>query len=622
MKEVTYLLEAAHAYARFLIQCGENGEAGSFSRSQTRLPGSKPMPGEGGGDLNLYHAKVRLLNFANSQQIGESDGMKEILGSIPTAYWRQCIPELITMLHSDIEPVRDNVTDLLTRMAKEHPRALSYAIAVAAAAADDEADAAGEGFEVGGFRSNPEALAAVRERFASASRALEAIGKVKSALSATDPRLFADVTLVVSELGRLAVLHDEELLTSLQDLHGDVTSRIASVSESSEPIEDVMRPAVAELDRLVRDALSGAGFVTPHVKSFAKKYREGLLDAVNEFKGSVASDPSNGWRAVKEQMVQLARGLQRKRELRLKNLSPSLAKLESRPGGFAAPMPGDVGGDVDSILVDIVSVGSDVTVLPTKSRPKRITLLGSDGTRRVFLLKGNEDLRLDARLMRFGSVVNAALLSDPESRKRSLEYSTYSVTPLAGNSGLIQWVEKATPMSAIFAGWQRRTRAAAALPKVVPPPGSDPDPEWRPPEPPEAATTRPLDLFYNRVSAALRAAGVLATAKRRDWPQDVLHDTVQRMRAEVPQDYLHRELWCGAPTASAWLQKSVRHARSVATASVVGHLIGLGDRHLDNVLVNLTTGAVVHIDYNVSFDRGLTLPVSFFFFLFPCWRFV
>jgi PI-3-kinase-related kinase SMG-1 len=622
VKEVTYLLEAAHAYARFLIQCGENGEAGSFSRSQTRLPGSKPMPGEGGGDLNLYHAKVRLLNFANSQQIGESDGMKEILGSIPTAYWRQCIPELITMLHSDIEPVRDNATDLLTRMAKEHPRALSYAIAVAAAAADDEADAAGEGFEVGGFRSNPEALAAVRERFASASRALEAIGKVKSALSATDPRLFADVTLVVSELGRLAVLHDEELLTSLQDLHGDVTSRIASVSESSEPIEDVMRPAVAELDRLVRDALSGAGFVTPHVKSFAKKYREGLLDAVNEFKGSVASDPSNGWRAVKEQMVQLARGLQRKRELRLKNLSPSLAKLESRPGGFAAPMPGDVGGDVDSILVDIVSVGSDVTVLPTKSRPKRITLLGSDGTRRVFLLKGNEDLRLDARLMRFGSVVNAALLSDPESRKRSLEYSTYSVTPLAGNSGLIQWVEKATPMSAIFAGWQRRTRAAAALPKVVPPPGSDPDPEWRPPEPPEAATTRPLDLFYNRVSAALRAAGVLATAKRRDWPQDVLHDTVQRMRAEVPQDYLHRELWCGAPTSSAWLQKSVRHARSVATASVVGHLIGLGDRHLDNVLVNLTTGAVVHIDYNVSFDRGLTLPVSFFFFLFPCWRFV
>ena len=40
-----------------------------------------------------------------------------------------------------------------------------------------------------------------------------------------------------------------------------------------------------------------------------------------------------------------------------------------------------------------------------------------------------------------------------------------------------------------------------------------------------------------------------------------------------------------------------------------GHLIGLGDRHLDNVLVDLATGDVVHIDYNVAFDRGLTLPV-------------
>ena len=42
-------------------------------------------------------------------------------------------------------------------------------------------------------------------------------------------------------------------------------------------------------------------------------------------------------------------------------------------------------------------------------------------------LKGNEDLRLDARLMRFGEIVNAALFSDEEARRRRLRYSTYSV---------------------------------------------------------------------------------------------------------------------------------------------------------------------------------------------------
>ena len=68
-------------------------------------------------------------------------------------------------------------------------------------------------------------------------------------------------------------------------------------------------------------------------------------------------------------------------------------------------------------------------------------------------------------------------------------------------------------------------------------------------------------------------------------------------------------MWCSSPGSAAWLAKVTAHARSVAAASVMGHLLGLGDRHLDNVLVDLRSGEVVHIDYNIAFDRGLTLPV-------------
>lgn len=39
--------------------------------------------------------------------------------------------------------------------------------------------------------------------------------------------------------------------------------------------------------------------------------------------------------------------------------------------------------------------------------------------------------------------------------------------------------------------------------------------------------------------------------------------------------------------------------------SMVGYIIGLGDRHLDNVLIDMTTGEVVHIDYNVCFEKGM-----------------
>ena len=43
--------------------------------------------------------------------------------------------------------------------------------------------------------------------------------------------------------------------------------------------------------------------------------------------------------------------------------------------------------------------------------------------------------------------------------------------------------------------------------------------------------------------------------------------------------------------------------------SMIGYIIGLGDRHLDNVLVDLSTGEVVHIDYNVCFEKGKGLRV-------------
>lgn len=43
--------------------------------------------------------------------------------------------------------------------------------------------------------------------------------------------------------------------------------------------------------------------------------------------------------------------------------------------------------------------------------------------------------------------------------------------------------------------------------------------------------------------------------------------------------------------------------------SMVGYILGLGDRHLDNILVDFCTGDVVHIDYNVCFDKGLRLKI-------------
>lgn len=41
----------------------------------------------------------------------------------------------------------------------------------------------------------------------------------------------------------------------------------------------------------------------------------------------------------------------------------------------------------------------------------------------------------------------------------------------------------------------------------------------------------------------------------------------------------------------------------------VGHVLGLGDRHLDNILLDLQSGQVVHIDFNLCFGKGAALRV-------------
>ena len=49
--------------------------------------------------------------------------------------------------------------------------------------------------------------------------------------------------------------------------------------------------------------------------------------------------------------------------------------------------------------VTICGLQPIVVALPTKTRPKKLVLMGSDGRAYTYLLKGRDDLRTDERLM-------------------------------------------------------------------------------------------------------------------------------------------------------------------------------------------------------------------------------
>jgi serine/threonine-protein kinase ATR len=53
-------------------------------------------------------------------------------------------------------------------------------------------------------------------------------------------------------------------------------------------------------------------------------------------------------------------------------------------------------------------------------KPKKFTLLGSDGKVYGFLAKLNDDLRKDARTMDFNIMINSFLKKDSQARNREL----------------------------------------------------------------------------------------------------------------------------------------------------------------------------------------------------------
>ena len=57
------------------------------------------------------------------------------------------------------------------------------------------------------------------------------------------------------------------------------------------------------------------------------------------------------------------------------------------------------------------------------------------------------------------------------------------------------------------------------------------------------------------------------------------------------------------PDPTSWYNARLAYARTIAVMSVVGYILGLGDRHGENILFDSTSGDCVHVDFNCLFNR-------------------
>jgi serine/threonine-protein kinase ATR len=215
--------------------------------------------------------------------------------------------------------------------------------------------------------------------------------------------------------------------------------------------------------------------------------------------------------------------------------------------------------------ITIQSFEDSVLVLSSLQRPKKVTVKGSDGKTYGLLCKPKDDLRKDQRLMEFNGVINRALKRDAEASKRRLYIKTYAVTPLSEESGILEWVEGIKPIRDILLQIYMRKGIRPNYAQIR----NDLN---------EACKKSPVDggkAFLDKVQTQFPAC-------LHEWFTEVY------------------------PEPETWFNARLRYARTAAVMSMTGHVLGLGDRHGENILLQESTGGVFHVDFNCLFDKGST----------------
>ncbi|GAB5577043.1 serine-protein kinase ATM isoform X1 [Prionailurus iriomotensis] len=222
-------------------------------------------------------------------------------------------------------------------------------------------------------------------------------------------------------------------------------------------------------------------------------------------------------------------------------------------------------------LVTIQSFKAEFHLAGGLNLPKIIDCLGSDGKERRQLVKGRDDLRQDAVMQQVFQMCNTLLQRNTETRKRKLTICTYKVVPLSQRSGVLEWCTGTVPIGEFLVNNENGAHKRY----------------------------RPKDF------SALQCQKKMMDVQKKSFEEKykTFTDICQNFQPVFRYFCMEKFL-----DPAVWFEKRLAYTRSVATSSIVGYILGLGDRHVQNILINEQSAELVHIDLGVAFEQGKILP--------------
>lgn len=199
------------------------------------------------------------------------------------------------------------------------------------------------------------------------------------------------------------------------------------------------------------------------------------------------------------------------------------------------------------------------------SRPKIITCNGSDGIQYMQLVKGGDDMRQDAVMEQVFGNVNYILRRDGETRKRNLGIRTYKIIPTTPQTGILEFVKDTAAFGSLLCD-----RTTGVHPRYY-----------------------PNDWSHAQCRDHLKDA--VDNSDRHSRFNEICTRFHPAFRFFFLEHYVDPAQWMSARLA---------YTRSVAVNSIIGYILGIGDRHAHNILVDTVTAEVVHIDFGIVFEQG------------------
>jgi hypothetical protein len=220
--------------------------------------------------------------------------------------------------------------------------------------------------------------------------------------------------------------------------------------------------------------------------------------------------------------------------------------------------------------VFIHKIEEDILVISSLQRPRKIGVRGCDGHLYHYLLKAHDDLQADHRIMQFFRLM---------SRFVNTPIPTFAIVPFTSALGIVQWVPNAPSQTDLVKRYllhvQKRDRAGRAS------------------QPNEAKTFRDFLGVSSKNEEGRPMVVQRLEAFRRVLCTKWVADSVNALRDVM---------WISAPTPETWLRYQRNFSKTCAVTSMIGYIVGLGDRHCGNTLIEEGTGRVVHIDLGLCFE--------------------